>query len=373
MNSWNNASNTTKAIIGIIIVAAVILAILALTGVIGGSGESEPAVTATPILEGDPVPTAEPGVPSLTANATAEVWIGPGDDYPQIGILETGDTAEVIGTSADDGWWVIRFPGAPNDQGWVAAESVTTSNASTVPVIQAPPLPTPMPAQPPVAAINAPVQGQVDQAITFDGSGSSGANPIVNYLWEFGDGATVDAVRIDHTYAESGVYNVTLTVVDDQNLQGTATSQIEIIAVLVEPTPEPSQEPTSEPPPETVLTDTDWVVTAYNNGQGAMVSILAGTELMAVFDQDGTLSGTSSCNAYSAAYLVDGSTLTIDTPVAGRQACAEPAGIMEQESAYLAALPLVASYEIAGDQLILTDSAGQIVARYERLKRPLGS
>jgi PKD repeat protein len=57
-----------------------------------------------------------------------------------------------------------------------------------------------------------------------------------------GDRTTANAVRIDHVYNTAGIFNVVLTVTDDQGLQGTTNHQIEITAV------EPEQP--SEPPGE---------------------------------------------------------------------------------------------------------------------------
>ena len=65
-----------------------------------------------------------------------------------------------------------------------------------------------------VAVINAPLEGVVDQAITFDGSSSSSGAEITSYSWDFGDGNVVGGVTIDHTYVAAGTYDVTLTIVD---------------------------------------------------------------------------------------------------------------------------------------------------------------
>jgi hypothetical protein len=48
---------------------------------------------------------------------------------------------------------------------------------------------------------------------TFDGSASTG-NP-TSYSWNFGDGNTGSGVSVNHTYASSGTYTVTLIVVND--------------------------------------------------------------------------------------------------------------------------------------------------------------
>jgi PKD repeat protein len=111
----------------------------------------------------------------------------------------------------------------------------------------------------PDAVINAPSQGVVGQPLNFDGSGSSGPNPIVSYRWAFGDGSTADAVTVQKTYDAVGVYNVNLTVTDDKGLEDTEGQQITIVeppppdatdTPTVEPTEQPTEEPTGVPTEE---------------------------------------------------------------------------------------------------------------------------
>lgn len=110
-----------------------------------------------------------------------------------------------------------------------------------------------------------------------------------------------------------------------------------------------------EPQP---LTGTTWQLHAYNNGKGGVVSVLAGSEITAVFGADGKVSGSAGCNNYSASYQVEGSNISFDASVTTRMACQEPQGVMEQESAYLAALESAAAYQITGDKLEMTTAAG---------------
>ncbi len=120
--------------------------------------------------------------------------------------------------------------------------------------------PAPVSPEGPDAVINAPSDGIVGEPITFDGSQSTGPNPIVSYRWAFGDGSTADAVVVQKTYSAVGVYNVNLTVTDDQGLENTDSQQINIVETppdatetpvpTVEPTEEPTQEPTEQPTEE---------------------------------------------------------------------------------------------------------------------------
>ena len=60
-----------------------------------------------------------------------------------------------------------------------------------------------------------PPKPQPGEPVYFDGSVESGSGILV-FTWDFGDGSgTYLAQYIDHTYAFSGVYKVTLTVTGD--------------------------------------------------------------------------------------------------------------------------------------------------------------
>lgn len=109
-----------------------------------------------------------------------------------------------------------------------------------------------------------------------------------------------------------------------------------------------------------------WTVTALLTAD-AVISPLARTELTARFD-DGELSGNAGCNGYGAGYRAERGTIEIEQPISTQMACLRPAGVMEQEQAYLAALPLAASYRIEGETLTLLTAEGTIVATYERAR-----
>jgi polar amino acid transport system substrate-binding protein len=134
------------------------------------------------------------------------------------------------------------------------------------------------------------------------------------------------------------------------------------------PTATPTSTPTATPTP-TEMTPTNplagrsWQMTSYYDGQ-AIISALAGTEVTAVFGDDGSVSGSAGCNTYNATYQVDGNSLTVGSVTATRQTCSEPEGIMEQESAYLVALESATAYRVEGDQLELTDAEGVRVASF---------
>jgi heat shock protein HslJ len=112
------------------------------------------------------------------------------------------------------------------------------------------------------------------------------------------------------------------------------------------------------------LTGTTWWLNGYHDGQSGFVSVLSGTEITALFGDDGQVSGSAGCNNYSASYTVKDGVITFGPAATTRKACAEPEGIMTQESAYLAALESVVAFQIEGDELTLTNTEGVRVATF---------
>ena len=119
-----------------------------------------------------------------------------------------------------------------------------------------------------------------------------------------------------------------------------------------------------EPQQSTGLTGTVWSATGVNNGKQAVVSLVAGTEITAVFAEDGTLSGSAGCNNYTTTYTVDGDNITIGMGASTMMFCAEPEGVMDQEAQYLAALETAATYTITGDKLELRTADGALAVSY---------
>lgn len=108
-----------------------------------------------------------------------------------------------------------------------------------------------------------------------------------------------------------------------------------------------------------------WRATMYNNGRGAAVSLIDGSKITAKFGADGVLSGSAGCNRYRAAYVTEGSSITIQAPAATRKTCSSPDGVMRQESEYLKALTTAATYAIQGRQLELRTAGDALVALFQ--------
>ena len=119
--------------------------------------------------------------------------------------------------------------------------------------------------------------------------------------------------------------------------------------------------------PQSLSLDGRWQVTAYNNGRQAVVSPLLGTELDLSFLEGGRIGGSSGCNRYSAKFKREGSQVAISAPVSTRRLCSEPAGVMEQERQFLAALASVATLRHEGQRLELRRADGALAVILQRL------
>lgn len=114
----------------------------------------------------------------------------------------------------------------------------------------------------------------------------------------------------------------------------------------------------------TSLTGTNWTATSYNTGTEAVSSLMAGTTITAVFSEDGKLNGLAGCNNYMTAYTLDGNNITIQPLATTRKMCPEPAGVMEQEAAFVTMLPQATTYQISGDTLELRTADGALIASF---------
>jgi heat shock protein HslJ len=118
-------------------------------------------------------------------------------------------------------------------------------------------------------------------------------------------------------------------------------------------------------PPADPLAGSNWQARAYDNPAfaGGLASPLAGTQLTAEFAA-GKVAGSSGCNSYSASYTVDGTSLTIGPATSTRRTCDQPAGVMEQEVAFMAALQSARSFKLGAAQLQILNANGQVVVDF---------
>ena len=114
------------------------------------------------------------------------------------------------------------------------------------------------------------------------------------------------------------------------------------------------------------LAGTNWEAIGYNNGKQAVVSVMLGTTITASFGKGGNLTGNAGCNDYNGTYTVSGNQITIGPLASTRKMCNDPAGVMDQDAQYLAALGTAATYKIEDMALELRTKDGSLVADFSK-------
>ncbi|AGN01552.1 hypothetical protein L593_08035 [Salinarchaeum sp. Harcht-Bsk1] len=80
----------------------------------------------------------------------------------------------------------------------------------------------------PTAEIDAPLAAVVDEQLAISGNDSSDNDRIASYAWTFGDGTSATGATVEHSYASTGVYNLTLTVTDPSDHEATANQTVTV-------------------------------------------------------------------------------------------------------------------------------------------------
>lgn len=107
----------------------------------------------------------------------------------------------------------------------------------------------------------------------------------------------------------------------------------------------------------TSLDGTSWTLVA-----GSGVTFPNDVALTIQFD-GGTASGSGGCNRFTGSYEEDGNSLSLGRVASTRMAC--PEEIMDAENAYLSVLESVSSWSATDSELVLSDSSGQELLRYD--------
>ncbi len=71
-------------------------------------------------------------------------------------------------------------------------------------------------------------KGDAPLKIDFTGGNLSDDKGAVDYFWDFRDGSFSDQADTSHTFNDPGVYNVSLTVTDEEGLKDTAALSITV-------------------------------------------------------------------------------------------------------------------------------------------------
>ncbi len=177
------------------------------------------ASTTATIAAAPQAPVANSGGPYTGTAGTAITFNGAGSSDPKNEVLTyawtfgdgtTGTGVSPSHTYAASGTFSVSLTVTNTDN--LSATSSTTATIAAA-------------AQPPVANAGGPYSGTAGTAVSFNGSASTdpqGEN--LTYTWAFGDGTSGAGVDPTHTYAASGTYVVTLTVVNTDHLSAMAST-----------------------------------------------------------------------------------------------------------------------------------------------------
>jgi heat shock protein HslJ len=310
------------------------------------------------------LPEPVEGEPTGTVIAPDGVFIrtGPGTEYPAIGAAPFGETGLIIGRSEDSQWWVMDAPEAPGGQGWVAAAFIEATNAENVPVVPAPEAGVAltlttwqwMSLSDPVGEtiVNDPSR----YTILFNEDGSASIKADCNNVGATysADGSSITITlgaatlvacpedSLDQQFL-NGLSNVALYFFQDGDLYmdmfaDGGTMRFSPLGAAP-PTAPPVTTPAPTPNPDSPVGSAQGILfqVVSFGAVGAEQPVLEGTQITATFLAI-EVTGSAGCNTYTGALTPVNDYFTIGPVATTQQECTEPAGIMEQEQAYLAAL-----------------------------------
>lgn len=106
------------------------------------------------------------------------------------------------------------------------------------------------------------------------------------------------------------------------------------------------------------LVGANWVATMINNGRGGVASLVADSQVNAMFNTTGQVSGKGGCNNFNGPFTTEGSNIKIGPVASTMMACAED--VSAQELAFFNAMQNSTTYTIQGDKLELRAADGAL-------------
>ncbi len=320
------------------------------------------------------LPEPAEGAASGTVTAPDGIFLrtGPGVNYPYVGAAPFGETGEIIGVSQDGEWWLAAAPNMPGGQVWASAAFIDAQNTENVPVVLSSPTA--------VTLTNIPWQW----VSTTDPKGSVTVNDPSRYVILFNDDNSAfikaDCNNARATYVVDGS-NIsiapgatTMMACPDDSLDSVFLQQLSSGAIyfmnggnLFMDLPAdsgtmrfvPQGAPIPSPDPEAPAAEADdsTLYLASFGPAAAPQALIEGTRITASFVNE-TISGFAGCNNYSGTLTAVDDHFTISGIATTFMFCSEPAGVMEQEQAYLAGLETVGGYQweqnLVGSSLVVT-------------------
>jgi heat shock protein HslJ len=309
------------------------------TVIIATNTPSAPEATLVPLTPEPEDPTAV-----VTARTGVNVRTGPGLEYAVLGTAPYLTELEITGVSQDGTWWVVAIPPNYNGgQGWVAEEYVEARNADGALVVPAPPTPTP--------AATATATATPAPEIDFNASRTTiNAGEKATLSW------SVENITAVYMYPVGDRFdNYPVTGQGSREVQPYITTSYELLTF------NPDNSTSAERIEITVingLTNGRWLLQSYSVPNAGSQAVLPGTEVTARFGTDGSLSGSGGCNNYSGGFMAFDQTLRMSNLTSSKALCADPAGIMEQENAFIGLLNQAAKMKISAGQLEIFDGNG---------------
>lgn len=313
-------------------------------------------------VEDTELPDAEEGEATGTVTAPDGVFLrtGPGTNYPYVGAAPEGETGTIIGVSEDGQWWLFDAPNMPGGQVWANAQFIDAQNTENVPVVHAP--------TQEATLTNIPWEWV---STTDPKNGTVAVNDPSRYVILFNDDLTAyikaDCNNVQATYVVDG-NNITITTgpttmvacppdtLDSVFLQqlsqvntyfingGNLYMEMPADSGTMHFVPQGSPAPSPDPEPPAGSGDDNTFYLVSYGPENAPQPLIEGTTITADIADD-KISGFSGCNNYSGTLTPVDDHFTISGIVTTRMFCEQPAGVMEQEQAYLAALESVGGFQ----------------------------
>jgi PKD repeat protein len=212
----------------------------------GGAGSAQTSITVN--APPTPEPTAVPAVPPTASFSTSAV----SGDAPLAVVFTNQSSGEITGYAWDFGNGGVSTESSPtytyvNPGSYtvtlIASGPGGTSSAQASITVNAPPAP-------PIASLSASAtNGDAPLTLTFI---NQSTGDITGYTWNFGDGGLSTEISPIYTFANPGVYMVSLTITGPG---GQSSAQVTItVTQSVSP---PVEVPTETPPSETEMPPAD--------------------------------------------------------------------------------------------------------------------
>jgi heat shock protein HslJ len=305
------------------------------------------------------LPDPEAGAATGTVTAPDGVFLrtGPGTNYPYVGAAPFEETGTIIGVSEDGQWWLAAAPNLPEGQVWVSAQFVDAQNTENVPVVAAPSLEITLTSTPwEWVSTSDPAQGVVPvndpsrYVILFNDDGAAYIKADCNNVQATytTDGSSISIlpgpstmvacpsdsmdVQFMQQLSAAAIY-----FIDGGNLYMDLPADSGTMRFVPQGAPIPAPNPPADEAEGVTFTLLSFGPTA------APQAVIPGSIITANFSGN-TVSGSAGCNNYSGTLTTEGDHFIIGNILTTRMACGEPAGVMEQEQAFLTALEAVNGY-----------------------------